>query len=500
MISEIYLLNVPFTDLSNVLYFANDNDRFNYFYNRRIKDALTNFSYIRKDNILKVPFEYDDIIMCNYIMYKNSNYNDRWFYSFVVDKKYENDACTSLTLKEDSYQTWISKVNFYDSFIEREHVTDDTIGKHTIDENLDVGEIEVVEMTQDTDYITSYIIVSSNYNPYTGVRYSGAGMHQGYISGSVWFAFNMRTELAELSNFIHECDNKGHADDIQEIFAVPNTIITYDMIGDNHIVNNSSIGTNISKDISINKNFSSYNVKNNKCKCYPYQFLYVSNNSGGSKVYKYEDFSTNTCNFVKYQLACNGCSIKLKPKNYKNNYGMEEALMLGKFPSFSWSSDSYTNWLTQNSLNIGISGITSAINSIQTNNVSNALVNTANTIGSLREASMLPNSAKGNVNGGDVNFITSELTFVFYNMSAKDEYLRIIDNYFTKFGYKVNIIKKPQFNTRKYFNYIKTIDINIDGNIPNEAIKEIKNMFNNGVTLWNKPAYMYDYSVNNTIN
>lgn len=162
MISEIYLLNVPFTDLTNVLYFANDTDRFEYFYNRRIKDEITNFSYIRKDNILKVPFEYDDIIGCNYVMYKNTAYKNQWFYAFVIDKKYENEGCTSLILKEDSYQTWISKVNFYDSFIEREHVTDDTIGKHTIDENLDVRRSSSRRYTRifriDRRFLLCYII------------------------------------------------------------------------------------------------------------------------------------------------------------------------------------------------------------------------------------------------------------------------------------------------------------------------------------------------------
>ena len=46
-------------------------------------------------------------------------------------------------------------------------------------------------------------------------------------------------------------------------------------------------------------------------------------------------------------------------------------------------------------------------------------------------------------------------------MRAKKEYLEIIDNFFTKYGYKVNVLKTPQMYTREKWNYIKTVDVNI---------------------------------------
>lgn len=48
-----------------------------------------------------------------------------------------------------------------------------------------------------------------------------------------------------------------------------------------------------------------------------------------------------------------GASVRIIPQNYKNvdnNY--DESISLAKFPTFSWSSDAYTNWLTQNSINL----------------------------------------------------------------------------------------------------------------------------------------------------
>ena len=84
-------------------------------------------------------------------------------------------------------------------------------------------------------------------------------------------------------------------------------------------------------------------------------------------------------------------------------------------------------------------------------------------------------------------------------MSIKSEFASIIDKFFTMYGYKVNEVKVPNITGRSNFNYVKTIDNNFDGDIPQEYLQVIKNMFNNGVTLWHNPANMYNYSVSNSI-
>ena len=51
-------------------------------------------------------------------------------------------------------------------------------------------------------------------------------------------------------------------------------------------------------------------------------------------------------------------------------------------------------------------------------------------------------------------------------------------------GYKVNTLEIPELRTRLNWNYIETTDINITGNIPQDHLQKIKNIFNTGVTLW----------------
>ena len=73
----------------------------------------------------------------------------------------------------------------------------------------------------------------------------------------------------------------------------------------------------------------------------------------------------------------------------------------------------------------------------------------------------------------------------------------MIDQYFDMFGYKVNTVKSPNVKSRKNWNYLKTINCNFTGNIPEKDMEKIKLIFDNGVTLWHNKDTMYDYNNDN---
>lgn len=117
--------------------------------------------------------------------------------------------------------------------------------------------------------------------------------------------------------------------------------------------------------------------------------------------------------------------------------------------------------------------------------------------GQIYEHSLIPNSAKGNTNGGDINSSSNCNTFYFYQFSIKQEFAKIIDDFFSMYGYKVNQVKLPNINGRTNWNYVKTLNANILGDIPQNDLQELKNIFDNGVTLWHNPNTFLDYSQNN---
>lgn len=76
--------------------------------------------------------------------------------------------------------------------------------------------------------------------------------------------------------------------------------------------------------------------------------------------------------------------------------------------------------------------------------------------------------------GGDVYF-TFQNQYNGYCLVYKqisDEYIRVLEDFFKKFGYAYNKIETPNLHTRKSWDYIRTVDCNIKANINNESLEK----------------------------
>lgn len=71
-----------------------------------------------------------------------------------------------------------------------------------------------------------------------------------------------------------------------------------------------------------------------------------------------------------------------------------------------------------------------------------------------------------------------------YYKTIRPEYVRQLTAYFKMFGYKVNKLEIPNLKSRLSYNYIKTADANIIGNIPNNYLNALKGIFDKGITIW----------------
>lgn len=535
--TNIKLLKCPLNlSNKNQLTFSSKTAQYNYF-NGLTKIEIDECSYQRKDNIIRYPAHIDSIIEYNYCMYQNSNYGDKWFYAYITNMTYENDGLTNITIETDAFQTWQFDINFKDSFVEREHVNNDTIGLHTIDENLNMGTaVQKGYMEEDTALSSwGWVAIMSSYDPKNGDQFQGISIINGNVFGKEVYLVNTNptSNLVNLLKFILKANADGHIEDISDMFIIPAPLVDQSKIeqvifdspdGSTGTVYKMPFSTDdVNYDITTEKryNFSDYTPKNNKCFCYPYNYLFVSNNSGNSNIYKYEDFSSDDglCHF-NIQLALGiGVSGRAVPRNYKGSgLNDDEALPLAKYPVCGWSADSYTNWLTQNAVNLPTQILSNVLGTGQNiisssdnpktisiadssnivSTVGNVVTNIAGTIGQFYSASLLPN-IEGGGNTGDVNYSAKRNTFTIRHMGAKKEYIEVIDNFFTMYGYKVNVVKTPNLTGRSNWNYVKTIDCNITANIPQMDLLTIKEIFDAGVTLWHNPSTFLDYSQNNSI-
>ena len=519
--SEIILLKTPFEmDERNQLTFSNKQEQYNYF-NSLPKLEYDNCTYQRKEGVIRYQtnpptgLTYEDLLTYNYCMYRNEAYSNKWFYAYIDNIEYKNDGMTEVSIKTDAFQTWQFDINYKRSFIEREHVNDDTIGLHTIPEQLEHGEYINSQNKTDFAYSTTCYIVIATTEMYDETVERPGNNYNGIYGGLIFNIFHI---AGAASAFISNLDNAGRNGIVDSLFMIPSGLaltsmcdaysftrngVTYPF----YILKPSTTATdfgvlNITRPTHVGTN---YTPINNKLYCYPYNYFVVSNNVGSNAEYHYENFSS-TIGFKVYASITPGCSIKAVPLNYKGvQYNFEESINGAKFPICSWNTDVYTNWLTQNSVNIGLSYLnagTSALLGALTLNPSGLLsgINgVAQTQAEIYQHSFEPNQARGNTNSGDVVFSTGNSDLNVYYVTIKNEYAKIIDNFFSMFGYKVNDVKVPSLTGRRNWNYLKTVDINITGDIPQADLQQIKDMFNAGCTFWHNPTTFLDYSQSNPI-
>lgn len=527
--SDVYLLKVPLEiDEVNQLTFANATAQYNYF-SSLPKVPVDNFTYQRKDGTIRFGMKFDDLINYNYVMYRNDGHSNKWFYAFITGMEYLNDNVTAIGIKTDVWQTWQFDLNYKPVFVEREHVNDDSVGINTIDESLELGEYvintsqEIMPDKPTKDSLNNNIYwrfpIVFQVSELTGAISEAAqwytGQYNGIFSGLYYFGV---TSIADARTIIGIYDSAGKADAIVAIFLAPKEFfdgalpvtggsITIYIPANATTVSNLSNNKTISRPTTIN----GYVPKNNKLFTYPFSYVSVDNNTGITATFRYEDFTNATPKFGVAGALGQGCNVKLVPLNYKSytpatdaecfSYGVTGA----KYPVCAWASDYYTNWVTQNAMNVGVSvantvlgaGMNAAVGNVG-GVASGLLSGIGGVMAQHYQAQVHPDQAKGNTGCSDL-LIGWQRYYTVNTMSVRAEIARSIDNYFSMFGYKVNRVKVPNITGRTNWNFVKTQGCYIDADIPQADLQEIKDMFDRGVTFWHNPATFADYSQNNAI-
>ena len=505
-------------------------------------DNLNYIDYISET--IKVDCPYNIAINCNYLAFQNPRHGNKWYFAFINDVKYEAPKQCTISFTIDVWSTFFDDWTQKPCFVVREHVNDDTVGAHTLDEGLGINNYICEGSGSDPDLLTDgFVAIESTFNPSTNKDFQSISIINNNVFGvQIFVVRNNSTGWHNLLAFILACANRGKSDVIKNIYQVPYTVLdeNNDLSAVTFNVHDGPdspqgtvyevLPTFTSRKINSNHYDSTgMQVKNNKCKVYPYRYLLVTNNSGTVNKYKFEFFTKNQDNQLTFEIQSAfsvGGSVRAVPTNYlgfSKNY--DESIELGKFPNCGWTSDEYTNWLTQNALNqvvdvvpnmlgAGSQAQNSAYNYQQAkasgssyntagstmNIVGNMAGTVANIIKTENSAQFLTNKLAGS-NMGDVNFASKTLRFEYYNMRMSNEDLKIIDDYFTRFGYKINETKMANITGRRYWNYIQIAPSEIigTGNIASKYMEEINNICRQGVTIWHNHDNIGNYNLDNSI-
>lgn len=157
--TSIYLLRgIPLDNTYNdTLYFATASAQLAYFQGKLSNNGGVSFTkqtYQRVGrNRCRLEISADKIYNVNYMFFQNTAYGSKWFYAFVTNVEYINDAVSEISYEIDVIQTYMFDWKLGMSFIDREHAATDAAGDNLMSEPFDVGDY-VVESWETDPWIT----------------------------------------------------------------------------------------------------------------------------------------------------------------------------------------------------------------------------------------------------------------------------------------------------------------------------------------------------------
>lgn len=489
---------------------------------------------------------------CNYLCFQNGGFGNKWLYAFISDILYINENCTAITFEIDVMQTWLFDFEIKKSFIERMHVSDDTISRNVVEEDLNFMQryeyyhvensrlFEGLPRPLGTDakfddhiIYNSIILVSTSEDVDEEDEVVEGGLIQNTYQGLKYIGFNANDLGVGYCNaWLKRMNEGGKAGAINSISMVPSAGLTYSSGGNGKLnINIEDPNGNVGeKEYLINYSTldDDYIPKNNKLFCWPYHFFSITTLDGQSYDYKYEDiiesdptpgatkmkfkfkfaFGTDPTYFMypSYYMKCN------------NNY--DYGIKLSGFPKCNWNFGVWENYYAQQDTNITLSmiasmlgagsagagtaaqgltskagvGVSTAVGMLQAG--IGAVQAGLSTFGGLSVVKSQPDQSKGAYNVGGVNYNMETMDFWIIHKRLHWGYVVKIDDYFTKFGYRVNSTGVPNLHTRKYWNYLKLDQPSVTGNMPVGDMRMIKQILSNGITFWHTTD-VGNYDLNN---
>jgi hypothetical protein len=505
--SEVKLLNTPLSiDGEHQIVFSSKSEQASYF-DSCSHQLFNNFTFIKKDNILKIPANIETLYQYNYVMYKNTQFSGKYFYAYIVDMKWLSDNTTEVTIKTDVFQTWYFDLTFKQSFIDRQTpITDDY---NTIADTPAHGQlVEVANYTY--SFSGGYFVfcscdvtqdVTTDSQPYSFTI--------GGYNIPCWVLYWDESESAAMSTCLQRIASHGWGDRILSAVYVPyiankgNFILTdYNStsIGDIKICTGFTNGVD-SMAGTITFDFTQ-SAPFKKALTYPYAKIVVQDMTTGQSVeLSPEKFSGTSAQFQVVGTISETPTYRVTPKNYDGQelaYG--ESLVTKCSTTLPIANNLYAKYMMMNgeinNMNKAFAGV-DALGAVASKNVG-ALVSPIEKVISItaqeNQASKLGNSVTTITDGAmdRINFYNGiKVTLYMMDNNHKD----MCNNFWKMYGYPVHSLGTPNITGGTgNFNFVKMVNPNIEGgNVPQGDMSQIEEMFSRGVTLWKGSANYRNY-------
>lgn len=564
--------NVPFdTGYTRTKYYLTKGTQFSDISSKSVYTAA-NCMYIRNRRSIKLSCPATKAYSVNYMIYKNTSFENKYFYAFVTNVEYVNNDVFEFFFEIDVIQTYMFDYSIRKSYVEREHILNDTLYASRTEEALEIGDPIVCRQVKDTfsnsykiQIITSFVMNEPSESE--GTDTYTFDLPTGKIYGKTYCGLHVQffESATDANSYLKTINEQGRIDGVIGINMVPAKLTSsvqkfnielypFNLAGYE--------GTGSNYNYYQEKNlFQGYTPVNKKLYNYPFRFVKVLNGRGSVGEYKWENsnvyYATETdklLSFTEYMggyanpelllsATYNGVQGGLDSPNVSNMM-----VTTGSMPC-SWTNDAYQAWIAQNAnqleyantsrfLNLAKGTVNTLLgrnnvdagymgtvynglvddwnsvaaspfqqayvtnpsaNSSATNTLINWYGEIARLNATIKDHELLPPESQVVSSTGQLAFDAGISGFTFQFCSIRKEYAKIIDDYFTMYGYACHEVKVPSHYSRKSFNYIKTVGCSIAGSAPASALRAIQNIYNNGITFWHTSLdNIGNYSLDNS--
>lgn len=347
-------------DYRHTLYFDSVTAQNNYFFSKAFKQ-FHNVSYQReRRNVITLEIPATQVYSCNYLMFKNTSYGEKWFFAFVNSVEYVNDNVTDIYYELDMMQTWMFEYTLSQCMVEREHSVTDKIFENTKPENIGYGELMCgvsQNLLSSRGLLGEYACVITS-KPYS----SGDVPIKLYSQFCPVYGYIGRAE--DMNTIVQEFVRTGWQDAVLSVtvgnklmaqgadethFDMPKQVPKEDF---KFVCYGVTSGIHEGEEQFKDQLPNGYKPRNKKLFGYPYNQLWVSNNQGTVNEYRYEDFKLDKDGFFHMEVAASGISSPecvLYPLDYRGvaKY-YDHALVLTGYPTVPWIGDTYKAYMAMN--------------------------------------------------------------------------------------------------------------------------------------------------------
>lgn len=359
--TDVRLLNVPLAnDGANTLWFESLLAQTDYFTGRTVQvfDDTSHYTYQRKDGILRVNHNAEDLWNVNYVMYRNSNFGSKWFYAFATIE-YVNPSVTNIHLQTDYWQTFHFDFELGNCRVDREIIkkSNDKLFTNHLPEpigytNFALDSVRSGTYNQADFYVGGWVVASQvNLQESPAIRDGGNTYNGTYYPLSMYLSRgNDQVQL------IIQAINRAYDNGVNYIQSIPK--FASDALQTTEVVQGSNTGIISSRNYvthkSFNLNLSSflendiidgYDVRNRKC--FNYTTLIATNNGGGGHEYELTEwFGPSTeehsyeVEFRAYTNINEGCNVSFIPLGYKMastaDYNYDEGFNSQTYPTMGY--------------------------------------------------------------------------------------------------------------------------------------------------------------------